>query len=79
MDVVIAVLLDLQQESEFRETLGCKGLQQWAVLLKMNKQGKLDLFQSLEMVKLFPYSLNAFINSTFLMVSKLIILSAKFI
>lgn len=34
MDVVIAVLLDLQEEAEFRETLGGKSLQQWAVLLK---------------------------------------------
>lgn len=39
MDVVITVLLDLQQKSNFREALGGKSLQQWAVLLK--KGGKL--------------------------------------
>lgn len=33
MDVVITVLLDLQQKSQFRKALGGKGLQQWAVLL----------------------------------------------
>lgn len=34
VDIVIAVLLDLKQECEFREALGGKGLQQWAVLLE---------------------------------------------
>lgn len=35
VDVVVTVLLDLQQECEFREALGGKSLQQWAVLLRM--------------------------------------------
>lgn len=35
VDVVVTVLLDLQQESKFREALGGKSLQQWAILLRM--------------------------------------------
>ena len=35
VDVVITVLLDLQQESKFREALGGKSLQHRAVLLKV--------------------------------------------
>lgn len=34
VDVVVAVLLDLQQQSELRQALGREGLQQGAVLLK---------------------------------------------
>lgn len=39
VDVVVAVLLDLQQEVELRQTLGGEGFQQKAVLLqrKMEK------------------------------------------
>ena len=33
VDVVIAVLLDLQQESELRQALGGKGFQEGTVLL----------------------------------------------
>ena len=33
VDVVVAVLLDLQQQAELRQTLGGEGLQQRAVLL----------------------------------------------
>lgn len=42
MDVVIAVLLDLQEEAELGEALGGKSLQQLAVLLKVlqNKRQK---------------------------------------
>lgn len=40
MDVVIAVLLDLQQEAEFREALGGKSLQQLAVLLEVLQKQK---------------------------------------
>lgn len=34
VDIVVAVLLDLQQEGELRQALGGEGLQQWAVLLQ---------------------------------------------
>lgn len=34
VNVVVTILLDLQQESEFREALGGKSFQQWAVLLR---------------------------------------------
>lgn len=34
MDIVVAVLLDLQQEGELGQALGREGLQQWAVLLQ---------------------------------------------
>lgn len=37
VDVVIAIFLDLQQKSKFWDALGCKSLQQWAVLLKKLK------------------------------------------
>lgn len=38
VDVVVAVLLDLQQQTEFRQTLGGEGFQQKAVLLWRKRQ-----------------------------------------
>lgn len=37
MDVVVAVLLDLQQQAELRQTLGGEGFQQKAVLLRWRR------------------------------------------
>lgn len=38
VDVVVAVLLNLQQQTEFRQTLGGEGFQQKAVLLWWKRQ-----------------------------------------